>query len=300
MSAHLERTQAAPVVWSRALRLHQWAKNALLLVPALAAHLSPAPAVVLDLGRAFLSFSLLSSALYLLNDALDQRHDRLHPVKRDRPLASGRISVQQAAAVGLALAAGALLLALQLPRAFLASCAAYVVLSASYSLALKRVVVLDVMVLATLYTLRVVAGAAAVEVPLSRWFLAFSVFLFLSLAVLKRLVEIQGAEQREATRIEGRAWSLSDGPLLLAFGAGSASSAALVYCLYITSAEVLTLYARPDLLWLGLPLFLYWLMRTWLLALRGEVHEDPLIFALRDGPSYVVLVVFAALVWLAS
>ena len=191
-------------------------------------------------------------------------------------------------------------LAWGLPRQFLLVWASYLVLTTLYSFGLKRLVVLDVMVLGALYTTRVVAGAAVVAVPLSRWFLAFAVFLFSSLAILKRMVESLGVASREEGSVGGRGWTVRDIPVLLAFGAACSVAAALVYCLYITSDEVLLLYGRPDILWLGLPILLYWLGRVWLLAHRGLVHEDPLLFALRDRASYAVGVAMAFTIWLAS
>jgi len=316
------------MLWLRALRIHQWAKNTLILVPALAAHLRPDATLLLSLAAAFLAFSLLASALYLINDLLDREHDRAHPTNHTRAIASGAVTSPQALGAAALLMLASVLLALSLPAAFLASWAAYLTLSATYSLVLKRLVVVDVMVLAALYTVRVVAGAAAVEVPLSRWFLAFSVFLFASLALLKRAVQVRalaargvpaGAEHAGTItrtglgtpsgtaapvsgdqRLPGRGWEASDAPVLLGFGAATAVAAALVYCLYITGEDVLGLYATPDLLWLGLPLLLYWIVRAWLLAFRGRVHDDPVVFALRDPASYLVLTLLALVVWAAS
>lgn len=269
--------------------MHQWAKNALLLVPALAAHRPPEPDTVLALTVAVASFSLLASAVYLLNDLVDLEHDRAHPVKRNRPLAAGEVSPVAAVSVLAVFAVTSLALALTLPRAFLAAWLSYLVVTTAYSFALKRIVVLDVLVLAALYTLRVLAGAAALSVPLSRWFLAFSVFVFTSLALLKRLVEAQSAAGRDRERVRGRGWRVGDEPVLVGLGTASAVAAALVYCLYITGPDVVELYAHPDVLWLGLPVLLYWLARIWLFAHRGEVHDDPLVFALTDRASYVVL-----------
>jgi 4-hydroxybenzoate polyprenyltransferase len=280
--------------------VHQWAKNLLLALPALAAHLGPTPAVLGALLLAFFSFSLLASAVYLVNDLADLEHDRAHPTKRARPIAAGQIGPAAAAVAAAALAAGALLLALRLPPQFLQVWGGYLAITTLYSFGLKRLVVLDVMVLGALYTARVVAGAAAVDVPLSRWFLAFAVFLFSSLAILKRMVEGLGVADREEQRLGGRGWEVADIPVLLGFGAACSVASALVYCLYITSDEVLRLYAHPDVLWLGLPVVLYWLGRMWLLANRGLVHEDPLLFALRDRVSWVVGAVMAVTLWLAA
>lgn len=279
--------------WLRAIRVHQWAKNGLLVLPALAAHLGPEPATLARLVAAFVSFSLLASAVYLLNDLADLEHDRAHPVKRLRPLAAGEIGSGQVLVAMAVLAALSFALALTLPGAFLATWASYLVLTTAYSFALKRVVVLDVVILAGLYTVRVVAGAAAVTVPLSRWFLAFSVFVFLSLAMLKRVVEVRGVAAREGDLVAGRGWRVDDMALLMGFGTASAVAGTLVYCLYITGDEVLRLYGRPDLLWGGLPVLLYWLARVWLLANRGEVHEDPLLFALRDRASWAAAALMA-------
>jgi 4-hydroxybenzoate polyprenyltransferase len=294
------RSATWPYLWARALRVHQWAKNFLLVLPALAAHREPTPGLVGSLVIAFASFSLLASAVYLVNDIEDLEHDRLHPTKRERPLAAGHLSVAGAAGVAAGLAAAAFLLTMALPPRFRLVWAAYLAVSSAYSFGLKRVVVLDVMVLSALYTSRVIAGATAVEVPLSRWFLAFAVFFFSSLALLKRLVESLGVANRKGESVGGRGWAVQDIPVLLGFGAACSVASALVYCLYITSAEVGQLYARPDLLWLGLPIFLYWLGRIWMLANRGEVHEDPVLFALRDRPSYLVGAALAAVLLSAA
>jgi 4-hydroxybenzoate polyprenyltransferase len=291
---------ASPVsLWLRQLRVHQWAKNVLVVLPALAAHVASGR-VGGALVMAFLSFSLLASSVYLVNDIEDVEHDRAHPTKRNRPLASGRVSVGQAAAVAALLAAVAFALTLALPPRFRLVWAAYLALSTAYSFGLKRVVVLDVMVLGALYTSRVIAGATAVDVPLSRWFLAFTVFFFSSLAILKRMVESIGVAERAGGAVAGRGWHAEDTPVLLGFGAACSVASALVYCLYITSDEVQRLYHRPDVLWVGLPVFLYWLGRVWLLAHRGEVHEDPVLFALRDRASYVVAACMAAVLMLAA
>lgn len=289
-----------PSTWVRAVRVHQWAKNLLLLLPALAAHLAPTPDKVGRLIAGFFSFSLLASGVYLVNDIADLEHDRAHPTKRRRPIAAGELSVGAAATAAVVLAVAAFGLAWSLPRTFMLVWPTYLALTTLYSFALKRVVVLDVMVLGALYTLRVVAGAAAVEVTLSRWFLAFAVFLFSSLAILKRMVESLGLEARDGEVLAGRGWTVRDIPVLLGFGAACSVASALVYCLYITSEEVTRLYTRPDALWMGLPILLYWLGRVWLLAWRGEVHDDPIVFAIRDRVSYAVAGAMALTLWLAA
>lgn len=311
----------------RSLRPHQWSKNLLLLLPAAAAHRALDGSLGVALLQAVASFSLLASALYLVNDVADADHDRAHPTKRTRPVASGELVPGMALGAAAVLVAGSAALALPLPRPFLWAWGAYLVMSASYSAGLKRLVVLDVILLAALYTVRVVAGAAAVDVPLSRWFLAFSVFVFTSLALLKRAVEaggtaeagggdtvaggghaatggevdaVAGGGTAPAHSLRGRGWRTGDLPVLAATGIACAVAAALVYCLYITGEDVLRLYSRPDLLWLGLPVLLYWLVRAWLLALRGEVHDDPVVFALKDPAGWASGLVLAVTVWLAT
>lgn len=286
--------------WFRLIRVHQWAKNGLLVLPAIAAHLVPTAERMLALGLAVTSFCLLASAVYILNDLADREHDRLHPTKRYRPLAAGEVETGAALTVMAAFALVSLGLALTLPLGFLVAWIVYLVLTTSYSFLLKRIVILDVVILAALYTVRVVAGAAALTVPLSRWFLAFSVFLFLSLALLKRLVEVTGVVEEGGTEVAGRGWEVPDLPLLRSLGVGSAVAAALVYCLYITDEQTGILYGRPDILWAGLPIVLYWLARVWLLADRGEVHDDPVVFALRDRPSYVVAGLLVFMVVMAA
>lgn len=286
--------------WMRSLRPHQWAKNTLLLLPVLAAHVPWSLELWTELALGFLSFSLGASALYILNDLADLPYDRSHPLKRERPLANGSASIRAALAATLGLLVVSILLALRLDLQFAGILAAYLLLSTCYSMLLKRVVVLDVIVLASLYTIRILAGAVLVRIELSQWFLAFSIFLFLSLALLKRATELRRMKAiSESDPLPGRGYRVEDASVLLGAGAAAAMASALVYCLYIAGPDVRLLYAAPDLLFLGLPILLYWKLRIWLLAFRGRVDEDPVIFALRDRVSYVCLAAFFLTVWLA-
>jgi 4-hydroxybenzoate polyprenyltransferase len=274
----------------RGLRVQQWAKNLLLFVPLLTSHkIFSDPPAVLAAGVAFLAFSLCASGVYLVNDVLDLEHDRKHPTKRHRPLAAGLMSIRAAGlwTTGLLLAAG--LAASQLPRAFAAILAIYFVTTFAYSMALKQRPVLDVLCLAGLYTLRIGAGAAAIGVPVSRWLLAFSIFLFLSLALVKRISELRLTRGAEGGRLHGRGYLGSDLDLLSGMGSASAYTAVLTLALYVTSPEVSRLYTRPDFLWAICPCFLYWLTRILLLARRGEITDDPVVFAIKDPASYAVL-----------
>jgi 4-hydroxybenzoate polyprenyltransferase len=280
----------------RELRVYQWAKNLLVFVPLVTAHAVSSANVLAELA-AFAAFCLVASSVYLLNDLSDLEDDRRHPTKRARPLASGDVSIATALTLWPLLVAGAAALAFQLPIAFSALLAIYLAINLAYSLGLKRVALLDVFVLAALYTLRILAGAAAIDVPVSHWLLAFSLFAFLSLALAKRFVEVSGVAARDEERVGGRGYLASDGPLLGMLGTASGYLAVLVFALYITSPQVVVLYRSPAMLWFAVPLLLYWMSRVWFLAHRGALHEDPLLFALRDPQSYAVgLLILLAMV----
>ena len=285
------------VALASAVRPHQWAKNALLFLPVLAAHKGGSD-VFVPLAKGVVAFCLTASAVYLCNDIIDLPKDRVHPRKRLRALASGALSVRVAAIAAVILLAVAVVLSASLPPAFWGTLGFYVAVSMAYSLDLRRRPVVDVITLATLYAVRVVAGAALVAVPLSRWFVALAVFLFLSLALVKRVVELQDVEG-DVTRA-GRGYRPSDVPVLIAIGSASTVASMLVYCLYITGEDVLQLYRRPDVLWFGLPLLLYWQTRIWLFTTRRAMHHDPVVFALRDRVSYVIAVAFLGMVLVAT
>jgi 4-hydroxybenzoate polyprenyltransferase len=286
--------------WLRSLRPHQWAKNALLLLPAMAAHLQWTGALALDMIRGFFAFSVAASAVYLLNDLIDLPYDRRHPTKRRRPLAAGLVGIPAAAVMVLALLGIGLLLSISLPVQFQALLGVYLAATTAYSFVLKRRVVADVMTLTTLYTLRILAGAVLTGVHLSQWFLGFAVFFFLSLALLKRVAELRNQAEASIAPTGARPYIAADIPTLTAFGAAASAGSSLVYCLYITSENVGLLYSRPEVLWVGFLLLVYWQARLWLIGGRGRMHEDPLIFALRDRVSYFALAAFLAAAFLAT
>ncbi len=286
----------------RAMRVHQWSKNLLLAVPMLVGQQIFNPVQWGLLAVAFVAFSLCASAVYLINDLLDLPADRQHPAKRHRPLASGALSIPQGLALvpGL-LAAGLLLAALTLPGAATAGVAAYVVLAMSYSLAVKGRAIIDVIWLAGLYALRLIIGGAAVAVFPSAWLLGFALFMFLSIAFVKRYTELVDLAQRQGERVAGRDYRVDDINLIGTVGPVSGYLAVVVFALYITSDDVLALYNRPELLWLGCPLLIYWLTRMWLKAHRGIMGDDPVMFTIKDPLSYAIggamaLVVLAAAV----
>jgi 4-hydroxybenzoate polyprenyltransferase len=296
------RVDRRPHPWlglARALRLHQWPKNLLVFVPLLTSHrIFERDAFVIGV-HAFVAFSLTASAVYLANDLIDLEDDRRHPRKHARPLAAGEVPIETALALIPVLAIAASLVALQLAPDFVALLGAYVAANLLYSLGLKRVVLVDVFVLAGLYTVRILAGAAAAAVPLSHWLLAFSMFVFLSLAFAKRFVEVSNVAARAETEVAGRGYLARDGPLVGMLGTCAGYLSVLVFALYVTSREVVVLYRSPAILWFAVPVLLYWISRVWLLAHRGALNEDPVVFALRDPQSYaagaaMLLVISAA------
>jgi 4-hydroxybenzoate polyprenyltransferase len=290
-----------PVALVRVLRPHQWVKNLLVFVPILLDHRLTQPEVVARGAMAFAAFCMAASGAYVLNDLLDLEADRSHPVKRHRPFASGALPPRVGylltpLLIGMSLAVGTALVA----PGFLALLLLYIGLTTAYSTYLKRIVVLDVLLLAGLYTLRVLAGITASGVRFSTWLLAFSTFLFLSLAFLKRHGELSTAPLPTAPTVRRRGYLPQDMEWLRTMGAASAYLAVLVLALYLNSDEVAQLYQKPAVLFLVCPLLLYWTSRMWLLAHRGQIHEDPIVAAVRDPASYligalVLLVLYAAL-----
>lgn len=287
-------------VLARALRLHQWPKNLLVLVPLLTAHRLLDPQALRIGALAFVAFCLVASAVYLANDLIDLDDDRRHPRKKSRPLAAGELTVETALGLIPVLLVAAAIVALQLTPDFVVLLGAYVGANVAYSLGLKRIALVDVFVLAGLYTVRILAGAAAAAVVVSHWLLAFSLFAFLSLAFAKRFVEVSGAAARAQADVAGRGYRAHDGAMIGVLGAAAGYLSVLVFALYITSREVVVLYRSPAILWFAVPLLLYWISRVWLLAHRGELHEDPVVFALNDAQSYVVGAAMLGVIWAAS
>ncbi|WP_426744872.1 UbiA family prenyltransferase [Myxococcus faecalis] len=295
-----EKPKTSPRVWVKALRVHQWAKNALVFVPLLAAHKAASPDLLLKAVLGFVAFSLCASSVYVLNDLLDLDADRRHPTKKNRPFAACTLPVSVGVVMApLLLLAGAAV-CLLLPPAFAALLATYYALTLAYSLRLKQVVMLDVLVLAGLYTVRIFGGSLAVGVPTSSWLLMFSMFLFLSLALVKRLSEVRRLRLSNETSAHGRGYLAQDYEQLASLGAAAGQVSVLVLALYITSKEVTVYYDHPERLWLLCPVMLYWVGRIWVLAHRGQVNEDPLVFALRDRVSYAVGLVAALVLWAAT
>lgn len=274
-------------VWRRALRLHQWLKNLLIFMPLLAAHQLGDGHAWGVLGLAFLAFSLCASSVYLANDLLDLESDRLHPRKRNRPFASGVLPVWTGVVLAPVLLAVSLLLAGRVGTSFQGWLAFYFVLTCLYSWVLKRLILIDCLTLAMLYTLRVLAGAAAVGLQLSFWLLAFSVFLFLSLAFVKRYAELELQRESGRSKLHGRGYHTSDAPLIQTMGITAGQASVLVLALYLNSDAVTKLYKNPELVWGAVPVMLFWVHWMWMQAHRGQMHDDPLVFAVKDRISLV-------------
>jgi 4-hydroxybenzoate polyprenyltransferase len=293
--------------WLRAIRLHQWAKNVLIFLPLLLAHAwSLAP--VLGSLIAFLAFGLCASATYVVNDLLDLEADRRHPRKRKRPFASGDLSAISGCLLvaGFLVASGILALSIpfivahfgppmQEPYRFAKWLIIYAITTTAYSFYLKRVVLVDVIVLSGLYTVRIIAGSAATGILVSTWLGGFSVFLFLSLAFIKRFAELENLRLREAAPTNGRGYLVSDIEQLRSFGTSSAYASVVVLTLYISNLST-ALYRHPGRLWLLVPVLLLWLSQLWLLASRGELDEDPVVYAITDSRSLLLGAVVAGIV----
>ncbi|MCG2585926.1 UbiA family prenyltransferase [Massilia sp. TS11] len=282
--ATLAAPRAGWRVWLRALRVHQWVKNLLVFLPLLAAH-SADPRLWGQALLASLAFGLCASAVYLLNDLLDVEHDRHHPRKRQRPFAAGLLRADQGLRVAALLVGAAAVVASLLPWRFGLVLALYGLMTSLYSLGLKRIAILDVLWLAALYTLRVLAGAAACAILPSVWLLCFSMFAFLSLACLKRYTELIDLQQREGAEARGRGYQTDDLSLVAVQGNAAGYLAVLVLILYINSRDVGPLYPSPYWLWGVALVLMYWFNRSWWLAHRGRLHDDPIVYAVRDRAS---------------
>ncbi len=278
----------------RVLRVHQWMKNLLLFVPLLAAHQITNTDAWLALILAFFSFSLCASSVYIVNDLLDLESDRQHPRKCARPFASGLISVGTGVFLAPLLLLSSLALAQHVGGSFLPWLLFYFVLTCAYSWGLKRLILLDCLTLAMLYTLRIVAGAAAMSMGLSFWLLAFSVFLFLSLAFVKRYAELEVQLLSGKQKAHGRGYYTSDASLLQTMGITSGYAAVLVLAFYLNSDAVIKLYQSPEFVWGTVPVLLFWISWMWMKAHRGEMHDDPLVFAVKDKASLLAGLAFAA------
>jgi 4-hydroxybenzoate polyprenyltransferase/phosphoserine phosphatase len=303
--------RASPLnAWLKAIRLHQWAKNVLIFLPIILAH-ALAPGLVVGAALAFLSFGLCASATYIVNDLLDLEADRQHPRKRLRPFAAGDLSALSGIIVVILFLAASLTIAmvvphvianlspqfsLERPHHFLIWLGIYLVTTLAYSLRLKRAVMVDVIVLSGLYTIRIIAGSAATGVPVSTWLASFSIFFFLSLAFVKRFAELENLRERGGVTAGGRGYHVSDIEQLRSFGSASGYVSVGVLTLYISNLDAAALYNHSHRLWLLVPVLLLWISRLWLQASRGDLDEDPVVYAITDRRSLLLGAVVVAIV----
>jgi 4-hydroxybenzoate polyprenyltransferase/phosphoserine phosphatase len=287
-----------PRLWSKVFRTHQWLKNILLFIPLLASHDLGNTSAWITLVFAFFSFSICASAVYVANDLLDLESDRLHPRKKKRPFAAGLVPVAQGVALVPLLLFIAFSIGALVGPAFLGWLFFYFIVTCVYSWSLKRILLVDCLTLAMLYTLRIVAGAAAISNVMSFWLLAFSVFLFLSLAFVKRYAELEALMAEGGSskmKLHGRGYTLRDAPLIQTMGIVAGYAAVLVLALYLNSSEVLLLYPSHEVIWGAVPIVLFWISWMWFQANRGLMDDDPLIYAVKDRTSLMAGLCFGLL-----
>ena len=286
---HLGNPKHSVRPYIKALRPHQWLKNFLVMLPMLAAHQLTGLTFLMSF-LAFICFSLVASSVYVINDLLDLTVDRAHLRKKNRPFASGSVPIAHGAFLAVFLISLGAILAKIISGSFLILMVGYFLLTTAYSLHLKRRIVMDIMVLAGLYTARIVAGAFATDIPLSVWHLAFSIFFFLSLASVKRQAELIDIAKSGELKTRGRGYHVDDLPIIAMAALGAGYVSILVLMLYVNSTGVVKLYAHPEALWGVCCILLYWITRIVMVAHRGHIHDDPLVYAIKDPISHICLV----------
>jgi 4-hydroxybenzoate polyprenyltransferase len=285
----------------KALRPHQWMKNSLLFVAAILAHKYTDLTVMAHALAGFAAFSLVASSVYVLNDLLDLESDRQHRTKKNRPFASGKLSIPFGLFLGTVVVIAGLSIAVMFTSPiFCAVLLGYLGLTTAYSVYLKRKLIVDVLTLAGLFTYRVIAGGVAADVPVSFWLLSFSMFFFSGLAFVKRYSEVVAIMSKDQKRVPGRNYWVEDLDIIKTVGPACGLMAVLVFCLYINSPKVLELYPRPEALWLIAPVMLYWITRIWFLAARNQLDDDPVVFALSDRISHLAALVTGACILAAK
>jgi len=292
-------SQPTPGDYLRAMRPHQWLKNTLVFIPLLVSHKWHDSGLILQAIIAFFAFSMCASSAYLLNDLIDLPDDRRHPRKCTRPFAAGKVCVKKGAILAVVILIISAIIAMFVTPLFLALLIFYFMMTTAYSVFLKRIVLVDVLTLAGLYTTRIIAGAAAILVTPSFWLLAFSMFLFISLAMVKRFAELLATQEYKQDSTMGRGYRFEDIETLGSHGASAGYLSVLVLALYINSPDVRILYSHPEVIWLLCPLLLYWVSRIWLVARRGRMHDDPVVFALNDKVSRLLAAIAFLIVILA-
>jgi 4-hydroxybenzoate polyprenyltransferase len=300
VAATYEPARSRLSAWLRAMRPHQWVKNLLIFVPLIASHRVFESSLIVAACVMFAVFCLCASAIYMINDLVDLDADRRHATKRRRPFAAGDLSISQGVLAAAGLLAAGLALSTWFGAVGVAFAATYVIMTFAYSLYFKRRLALDVFVLASLYVIRIVAGGAALHIPLSNWLLGFCGFFFLSLSFAKRFLELRRGLERGIASAPGRAYLTVDREIVAMHGIGVGLAASVLLTLYISSDTVKALYRGPEFLWAWIPLLLYWQCRLWTIAARGHMHDDPVMFAVRDKVTYAIAIAFLIILTLAA
>ena len=278
---------------AKQLRIHQWAKNILVFVPAASGHLLFTEGVFIDVFIAFCSFCLIASCFYIINDIHDIDTDRRHPIKKNRPIASGQLPVKLALFISLILFIMGAILTLRLGLLFSIIILSYIILNIIYTYYAKQIIILDLIILMMFYTIRLLAGYVPLASHPSPWLLSFSIFLFFSLSLLKRYIEtILLLKEKNAVKIGGRGYTINDSNLLMTIGVSSSLVAGLVLLLYTGSDNVTVLYNRPIILIALVPIYMYWVCWMWFMAERGKIKSDPVIFAVKEKSTYITLACF--------
>lgn len=283
---HLATVPLSGKPYLKALRPHQWLKNILVFLPMLAAHQYD-PATILQSALAFVAFSMIASAGYVFNDLLDLAADRVHPRKCNRPLASGAVPIAHGTLLGVVLLLAGLVTAGSLGGPMFLTLLAYFAITMAYSLDFKRRMVVDICTLAVLYTMRIVAGGVATGLVLSVWLMAFSMFVFLSLAAVKRQAELIDTAKRGKMSASGRGYMVDDLPIMSQVAISAGFVSVLVMALYVNSPSVTELYTLPEALWVVCLILLYWITRIVMITHRGWMHDDPVVFAAKDRVSQI-------------
>jgi 4-hydroxybenzoate polyprenyltransferase len=283
----------------KAIRVYQWLKNLLIFIPIITSHSFHSLKLMLLTTNAFFAFSMIASSGYVINDLLDLNSDRRHPRKRLRPFASGRLSIKSGVALAVILFSVGIFVASKLNVPFFITFLIYFITSFSYSLYFKKVVLYDVFILALLYSIRVIAGGMVSGIAISFWLIAFSTFLFLSLAFVKRYSELMNIKTNTDLKDRGREYFISDLNLLQIMGIVSGFMSVVVFALYIDSPVVNQLYTHPQFLWGISLLFLFWISRIWITTNRGEMTDDPILYAVKDVRSYFIFILIGIMLVLA-
>ena len=272
------------------IRTYQWVKNFLIFLPLILAHKFLDVNLLLKALVAFFSFSFLASSVYIINDIMDVESDRIHPSKKNRPIASGAVKISSALKVAFILMPLSFIISIFLGKEFLFVLLTYFITTSCYSFYLKKIMLVDILILSLLYTVRIFAGGVALNIYLSPWLFMFSMFFFFSLACAKRYSELYAVRNNLQDEIKGRGYQAQDLEQIQIFGSSSGYIAILIFALYIQSDISMKLYKTPSFFWALCPIMLYWISRVWLLSHRGQMTQDPIIFALKDKVSYVVLI----------